>query len=86
MFALLEPYDYKLSPIGAHTGLNNILFISKQKLQTIPSISAYFARLFINDWNQWKSWLTIIAGKQATVHQLTAMLSTCKNVLFPGHN
>ena len=24
--------------------------------------------------------------KQATIHQLTTMLSTPKNVLFPGHN
>ena len=25
-------------------------------------------------------------GKQATIHQVTTMLATCKNVLFPGHN
>ena len=25
-------------------------------------------------------------GKKATVHQVTTMLSTSKNVLFPGHN
>ena len=25
-------------------------------------------------------------GKNATIHQLITMLSTCKNVLFPGHN
>ena len=24
--------------------------------------------------------------KKATIHQLTAMLSTSKNVLLPGHN
>ena len=25
-------------------------------------------------------------GKKATIHQLTTMLATSKNVLFPGHN
>ena len=25
-------------------------------------------------------------GKKATIHQLTTMLSTSKNVQFPGHN
>ena len=25
-------------------------------------------------------------GKKATIHQVTTMLSTSKNVLFPGHN
>ena len=25
-------------------------------------------------------------GKKATIHQLTTMLSTCKNGLFPGYN
>ena len=25
-------------------------------------------------------------GQKATIHQLTAMLSASKNVLFPGHN
>ena len=25
-------------------------------------------------------------GKNATIHQLTTMLSTSKTVLFPGHN
>ena len=25
-------------------------------------------------------------GKKATMHQLTTMLATSKNVLFPGHN
>ena len=25
-------------------------------------------------------------GKKATIHQVTAMLATSKNVLFPGHN
>ena len=24
--------------------------------------------------------------KKATIHQVTTMLTTCKNVLFPGHN
>ena len=27
-----------------------------------------------------------ITTQKATVHQLTTMLSTSKNVLFPGHN
>ena len=25
-------------------------------------------------------------GQRATIHQLTTMLSTSKNVLYPGHN
>ena len=25
-------------------------------------------------------------GKQATIHQVTTMLATSENVLFPGHN
>ena len=25
-------------------------------------------------------------GKKATIHELTTILSTSKNVLFPGHN
>ena len=25
-------------------------------------------------------------GKKATIHQLTTMLATSKNALFPGHN
>ena len=25
-------------------------------------------------------------GKKATIHKVTIMLSTSKNVLFPGHN
>ena len=25
-------------------------------------------------------------GKKATIHELTTMLSTSKNALFPGHN
>ena len=25
-------------------------------------------------------------GKKATIHQVTTMLATSKNVLFPGHN
>ena len=28
----------------------------------------------------------IALGKKATIHQVTTMLSTSKNVLFPGHN
>ena len=29
---------------------------------------------------------SLTLGKKATIHQLTTMLSTSKNVLFPGHN
>ena len=32
--------------------------------------------LFVND----------ALHKKATIHQLSTMLATCKNVLFPGHN
>ena len=28
----------------------------------------------------------VTLGKITTIHQLTAMLATSKNVLFPGHN
>ena len=28
----------------------------------------------------------VTLGKKATIHQLTTMLATSKNVLFPGHN
>ena len=28
----------------------------------------------------------VTVGKEATIHQLTTMLSTSKNVLFIGHN
>ena len=28
----------------------------------------------------------VTLGKKATIHQLTTMLSTSKNVLCPGHN
>ena len=28
----------------------------------------------------------ITAQKKATIHQVTSMLATSKNVLFPGHN
>ena len=35
----------------------------------------------------WKVDITVHSlGKNATIHQLTTMLSTSKNVLFPGHN
>ena len=30
--------------------------------------------------------LNLTHRKKATIHQLTTMLSTSKNVLFPGHN
>ena len=29
---------------------------------------------------------TYIVQKKATIHQVTTMLATYKNVLFPGHN
>ena len=29
---------------------------------------------------------TLAQHKKATVHQVTTMLATSKNVLFPGHN
>ena len=31
-------------------------------------------------------WLQSILHKKATVHQVTIMLATSKNVLFPGYN
>ena len=33
-----------------------------------------------------KTKVYIYTALKATVHQLTTMLSTYKNVLFPGHN
>ena len=33
-----------------------------------------------------KSWCLTQRKKKATIHQVTTMLSTSKNVLFPGHN
>ena len=30
--------------------------------------------------------LLVTLGKKATIHQVTTMLSTYKNVLFPGHS
>ena len=30
--------------------------------------------------------LEVALGKKATIHQVTTMLATSKNVLFPGHN
>ena len=35
--------------------------------------------------NAMKLWRHILCQK-ATIHQVTTMLSTSKNVLFPGHN
>ena len=33
-------------------------------------------------WEQYGKWLS----KKATIHQVTTMLATSENVLFPGHN
>ena len=30
--------------------------------------------------------MNLTLGKKATIHQLTTMLDTFTNVLFPGHN
>ena len=35
---------------------------------------------------QWPFMKTLYCAKQATIHQVTIMLATSKNVLFPGHN
>ena len=34
----------------------------------------------------WEDCWRFSLWKKATIHQLTIMLSTSKNVLFPGHN
>ena len=41
--------------------------------------------LATNVWKRYVSRLKLALGKKATIHQLTTMLSTSKNVLFPGH-
>ena len=40
---------------------------------------AYSARVFVQH-------RRLTAPKKATIHQVTTMLATSKNVLFPGHN
>ena len=30
--------------------------------------------------------IILYTGQKATIHQVTTMLATSKNVLFPGHN
>ena len=41
-----------------------------------------------DEWNICTGWMkhTIPLHKKATIHQVTTMLATSKNVLFPGHN
>ena len=29
---------------------------------------------------------TLVTAQKATIHQVTTMLATSKNVIFPGHN
>ena len=42
--------------------------------------------LFIVHWDTDNAHLNPTLHKKATIHQVTIMLATFKNVLFPGHN
>ena len=47
-------------------------------------ISEYICSTFLGKYTDLFIWLLL--RKKATTHQVTNMLATSKNVLFPGHN
>ena len=48
-------------------------------------VKAALDELFLNGKEVYKVTISL-HGKKATIHQVTTMLATSKNVLFPGHN
>ena len=60
--------------------------LKKHKAKAILSVALI---TFIAKWSSKRSAsysVVITVEKKATIHQVTTMLATSKNVLFPGHN
>ena len=82
------PFDAGRNKMFAHGRKN----LAPPWISNGPPLTILWISLIIRQWSPWLCfhcfavicWATL--RKKATIHQVTTMLATSKNVLFPGHN
>ena len=76
MYTLILTHLHTLSPLYPFSCTVNDVY-----LHSLGHLPYRPVQMFLNSQQR-----VLSLGKKATIHQLTTMISTSKNVLFPGHN
>ena len=85
----------KFQALQNHTEMDG-LYGAGEKIVRNNSFGTYFPLQFLCTSNTYlcillifpglNHWANVVTAQKATIHQVTTMLATSKNVLFPDHN